>query len=84
VEARHWLRDQPGIGEHVEYMRIFLDEGILILGGPFLDDSGGMAVYELPDADIANAKATKDPAVQSGLLNVKVLPWLVPFSRDRI
>lgn len=46
--------------------------GRLALGGPFLDDSGGMMV--------AVPVAAEDPAVKSGLLRYTVRPWLVAMT----
>jgi uncharacterized protein YciI len=76
------FRDQPGIGAHVAYMSGFADQKKLVMGGPFLDDSGGMMVFDLPDLKAARAVATADPTVKSGLLKVRVKPWLVAITRD--
>ncbi len=83
----HWdqskgFQDQAGIGEHVAYMKGFLDRGMLVMGGPFLDNSGGMMVFDLPTIEAARATAERDPAVENGLLTVAVKPWLVALSRN--
>ena len=57
----------------------FLEKGTLVMGGPFLDDSGGMMVMNASPAD-AKAAAEGDPAVKAGLLKVVVRPWMVPMS----
>ncbi|WP_158320109.1 YciI family protein [Acidocella aminolytica] len=31
--------------KHIEYMSGFFASGELVMGGPFLDDSGGMAIF---------------------------------------
>jgi uncharacterized protein YciI len=51
-------------------------KGRLLIGGPFLDDSGGMMVLKVGSMDEAEAIAGADPAVKAGLLQVKVRPWL--------
>lgn len=76
------FRDQPGIGAHVGYMSGFLDQKKLVMGGPFLDDSGGMMLFDLPSIEAARAIAGADPTVKSGLLEVHVKPWQVAMSQD--
>lgn len=75
------FRDQPGIDDHVAYMSGFADQKKLVMGGPFLDDSGGMMVFDLPSIAAARAIATADPTVKSGLLKIRVKPWLVAIGR---
>ena len=74
------FREQPGVGEHVGYMRGLLDQGLILMGGPFLDDSGGMMVARTTDPDEARRIAHDDPSVKNGLLLVTVRPWMVPMS----
>jgi hypothetical protein len=38
------FRHQPGVMGHVRYVSQFEANGLLAMGGPFLDDSGGMMV----------------------------------------
>jgi uncharacterized protein YciI len=73
------FREQPGVQDHVKYMAGFLEKGTLVVGGPFLDDSGGMMVMNASEAD-AKAAAEGDPAVKAGLLKVVVRPWLVAMA----
>ena len=75
------FRDQLGIAQHVGYMSGFADKGRIVLGGPFLDDSGGMMIFDVPTLDAARAIAEADPTVKSGLLAVKVKPWLAALAR---
>ena len=75
------FRDQAGIGAHVGYMSGQADKGRLVMGGPFLDNSGGMMIFDVPTIDDARAIAQADPTVTSGLLTVTVKPWLVAIKR---
>jgi uncharacterized protein YciI len=82
----HWDRtksfsNQPGIGDHVAYMKAFFVTGRLLAGGPFLDNSGGMMVFHVQSETAAAQIAAGDPAVQRGLLQVTVRPWLDVFVR---
>ena len=75
------FKDQPGVGEHAAYLGSLLDKGILIMGGPFLDDNGGgQAVLVGVTLDQAEEIAAKDPGVISGLLRWQVRPWFVAMS----
>lgn len=71
------FRHQDGVGRHVRYMREQLEGGRLILGGPFLDDSGGLMVLRASTLEEARAIALADSTVVDGLLQVDVRPWMV-------
>jgi uncharacterized protein YciI len=59
----------------------FADKGRLVMGGPFLDNSGGMAIFDVATLEEARAIAEADPTVKSGLLTVTVKPWLAALAR---
>ncbi len=73
-------REQPGIGAHLEFMRSLDDRGVLVLGGPFLDDAAGthvgMAIVRADSIEAADALAAEDGSVRAGLLRYRVRPWL--------
>ncbi|HTX48571.1 MAG TPA: YciI family protein [Caulobacteraceae bacterium] len=73
------FRQQVGIDQHETYMQDFFDRGTLVLGGPYLDNSGGMMIFDLDSAEDAQRVAEGDPTVRSGLLAVTVKPWLAVF-----
>jgi hypothetical protein len=60
--------EQSGVDEHAAHYASVLQDGHLELGGPFLDESGGMMVFR-PGLDRAEVDpiVQADPAVQSGL-----------------
>ena len=74
------FREQPGIGSHLEFMRSLHDRGLLVLGGPFLDDADGahvgMAVVIAASLEDAEALAAEDASVGAGLLRYRVRPWM--------
>jgi uncharacterized protein YciI len=74
------FREQPGIGAHVGYMAGLLERGLIVMGGPYLDDSGGMMVSRASSLEEAERLAHEDPGVQSGLLTVEVKAWYVPMA----
>jgi uncharacterized protein len=77
------FREQPGIEDHFAFMSSLHERGVLVIGGPFMDDVGGrpvgMAVVRVASADEADALAAQDEAVVKGLLTYRVRPWRVPM-----
>ena len=74
------FNEQPGIMNHVNYMRGFFENKKLVLGGPFLDNSGGMMICNVETMEEAEKIANDDPEVKGGILNVKVKKWYVAMS----
>ena len=75
------FRDQPGIGDHVAYLGGLQAKGLVVMGGPFLDNSGGMQILSTTSEEEAQVLGEADPAVKAGLLRVTVRPWLAAFAR---
>jgi len=78
-------RDKPDHGHlraahrdaHLAYARA---GGTVVLGGPLLDEAGGMTgsmlVLDLPDMEAARAWTEADPFAQAGLFaSVTIDPW---------
>lgn len=75
--------EQEGVHAHIAHYRPMLEDGRLVMGGPFLDGAaGGMMI---PEAGISEAEivafANADPTVQSGLLKAEVRPWLIGMKK---
>lgn len=68
--------------EHNKYMADLLAMNVLLLGGPFTDSSGWLAVIQVANEDDAMRVAADDPAVQSRLMNVVVRPWTIQFEKN--
>jgi len=77
--GRGWLMGKPleeqPLGEHWNYLRYLHQQGILIAGGPYLDDSGGLTLIYAEDIDAAWEIVEQDPAVVSGVFVPEVHPW---------
>jgi uncharacterized protein len=80
--------EQPRFMDHVHYINGCHDEGKIVLSGPFMESpgglggvlaSGGMAIFKAANIEEATKLGTDDPTVQSGMLNVDVRTWWVPF-----
>ncbi len=74
------FQEQSGVMNHVKYMSKQLENGFLVMGGPFLDNSGGMMICRTSNIEEAKKIAEADPGVTSGLLNVEVSQWLVAMN----
>ena len=79
---------QPDFPKHVGYISGLHDQGKIILSGPFMEElgglngklaDGGMTVFKAEDFEEANRIGTEDPTVKSGMLNVEVKAFWVPF-----
>ena len=68
--------------EHNKYMADLLAMNVLLLGGPFTDSSGWLAIVQVANEDDAMMVAADDPAVKSRLMNVVVRPWTIQFEKN--
>ncbi len=67
---------------HFAYVRG--KQGMMKLGGPFLDENGQMAgsliIFEAEDLEAAKAFSAEDPYTKAGLFErVEVRPWKATF-----
>ena len=79
---------QPEFPKHVEYISGLHDQGKIVVSGPFMKRTGGlageladggMAILKAADINEATALGTDDPTVKSGMLNVEMKTFWVPF-----
>lgn len=75
--------EQPGVEDHIAFMRSLTERGLMVLGGPFSDGDAtaavGIAVITARDAAEAELVALEDRSVENGLIRVAVRPWSVPM-----
>lgn len=80
--------EQPEFMTHVEYISKLHDEGKVVLSGPFMTETGGlagkladggMAILRAADLEEATRLGTDDPTVKSGMLKVEMKIFWVPF-----
>jgi uncharacterized protein YciI len=61
---------------HREYLKGLLESGRLAISGPFIDDSGGLLIYETETLEEAEALLREDPFTKSGVfLNWTIRAW---------
>jgi uncharacterized protein YciI len=73
------LVQQTGMQGHRAHYAKLLNEGKLLMGGPFDDSAGGgmMICKAEIDEDTLRMHALSDPAVESGLLQFEIRPWVI-------
>jgi uncharacterized protein YciI len=79
-----WVAGKPAgeqaLGNHGRYLQEQMTKGALQLAGPFLDDSGGLILYNVRDEAEVRAIAEHDPGVVGGILAVEsIRPFHLAF-----
>ena len=75
--------EQP-IQEHLTYVKGLLDSGVMIFGGPFTDNAGGLILLECESIEKAQEIAANDPAAKSKLMVPAVHPFMIGMIRDGV
>lgn len=79
-----WVAGKPAgeqaLGNHGRYLQQQMAKGALQLAGPFLDDSGGLILYNAKDETEVRVLAEHDPGVVAGILAVEsIRPFHLAF-----
>jgi uncharacterized protein YciI len=74
------LLEQPLLDPHVDYMQGLMEKGVLLYGGPYTDDTGGMAIVRVGSFEEAQAIVAADPAVRNGLFAPTIKAWRTAFN----
>ena len=75
------VSEQPFYREHGRYMHQVFADKRLLMGGPFLDNQGGLGILDVESVAQALEILAHDPAVQAQFLEAHVHPWHVAFNR---
>ena len=80
----NWVAGKPvgqqALGNHGRYLQEQMTKGALQLAGPFLDDSGGLILYNARDEAEVRTIAEHDPGVTGGILAVEsIRPFQLAF-----
>jgi uncharacterized protein YciI len=71
-------REQPGWHEHAAFMNRLFEQGRIVLGGPYADNSRVLVIVDAKDAEEASAFLRKDPWNDAGILvQSDVVEWQV-------
>ncbi len=61
---------------HLENLKPLVEQGRMIIGGPFTDGSGSLMIVDMEDEAAARAFAENDPYVKQGVFErVEVKPF---------
>ena len=81
-----WTNSEAGkdmIEAHKAYQHKNFEAGLLVMGGPFLDEAGGMAIFEVHSRQQADNVVGGDPAIKSGFYSAKLYPWRIVVRRAK-
>ena len=87
--AREGFRTEPTeqemaiMTDHFDYLKSLLENGQLVLAGPALDSSFGIAVFEARDEEAARSIMEADPSVAKGIMNATLHPYRSSLLRGR-
>lgn len=81
--AKYKYESQPGIERHLKYWQNLYLQEILLMSGPFEDQSGGLFLLRTKDRPTAEALLAGDPAVQSKLIEASIQKWRILTSAMR-
>ena len=79
-----WIPNKPFteqlLSNHGRYLNEQMSKGVLLMAGPFLDDSGGLILYRGRDEAEVRAIAEHDPGVIDQILAVEsIRPFTLAF-----
>jgi uncharacterized protein YciI len=72
------VREQPGWDAHAEWVDALVEQGTMVMGGPFTDNLGTMILLEgVDEADAARLVAT-DPFIHNGVFVLdEIREWTI-------
>ena len=76
------FHEQDGVMHHRDFLAERHAAGDLVAGGPFLDDSGGIAIYETESTEKLQQMLSSDRSIERGLLVYEAHPCALPFFRS--
>lgn len=88
TEGENWVSDlryeqQPGIRAHLDYWQQLYTQEVLLMSGPFEDQTGGLFLISVDNLEMAKQFVADDPAVKSGLISATTHRWRVLTSAMR-
>lgn len=66
-------RGQQFWDEHVPFINALIDNGFIMMGGPFDDDGGALLIVRAADESEVRARMETDPFYRNGILH---LDWI--------
>jgi len=75
------FHEQEGVSGHRDFLAERHAAGDLLVGGPFLDDTGGIAIYEASTDEELIALLQQDKTITGRLMTYELHPCALPFMR---
>lgn len=75
------IMEQP-LETHGDYMQALYEAKKLVMGGPFMDDEGGVAIIDVPDKEEAERLVKLCPSVVDGIFVAEVHPLMLVFDQS--
>ena len=73
--------EQP-LKNHLAYMQNLKARQVLVAGGPYLDDLGGLIVVSADTQESADSIWKNDPAVMESVMVAEAHPWMLMAGAD--
>ncbi len=71
-------REQPFWDEHAAFIDRLVDEGFIVMGGPFVDEGGAMLVVRAENEDEVRARTKHDPWYVNEILHLQSIKrWVI-------
>jgi uncharacterized protein len=71
-------REQPFWDEHAAFIDGLVAEGLIVMGGPLVDEGGSLLVFHAEDAGVVRERLAKDPWYEQGILKLEsVKRWQI-------
>lgn len=75
----NWISGKPvsdqSLEDHLDYLLNLSSRGLVTIGGPFQDGSGGLVIAEATDVEEAKELVNRDPAIRQSTLTADVFEW---------
>ena len=64
-------REQPFWDEHAAFIDRLVDDGFILMGGPLVDESGSLLIFNAKDENEVREKLKDDPWAEHGILKLE-------------
>ncbi len=81
ARANDETSDEQIISEHIKHQQELHKAGKLVMGGPFTDGTGGMAIFEVNSEEEVRKIIENDPAVVSKHYTIEMHPYRIALKR---
>jgi len=63
--------EQPFWDEHAEFIDRLVAEGLILMGGPLVDEGGSLLIFNAEDENEVREKLKNDPWFERGILKLE-------------